>query len=996
MTAADRRPEGPFAALDDYDARHVVTHLMNAGRDRDVHRLLRMEAGGERRNGWFAERERRGDVGGYLDDVAQAWTAASRAVADAIANGRAAAALPLELRYALITSSINSLSRNLPPALLAALVADGIWSITRSLRYAAQQPFAPLRAEAFALLAGQCPQDAALDCLRQARSAAREIRYRPDWRVRALGQVAAHAPPDLRRDVVGEALDVLREVGSVEADENVATLMAAAPDDMRDEVEALLATLPVSAAKPVRAGGDNLGGRPSPWTYGVRRFAELLPGLGEPVRLTIIGAFRNGEEEAVYRGIVIGACAGQEPALADEALDIAGSIPDAPLRAEVIAAVAPHLDEAVRARVLGELLAEARETDDPGTAARVLTAVAPALPEADRQAAVDDALSAIHTVEDGMLRSYLLRFLTPFIPAERLADVVAEAGRLSGNGDRGRVVAALAPRVPRSLLPDLIRLCQEIADLGGAIRAVVHLAEAAQEDVRREVLARALSTMAAAPGPGQVYSLVQLIPHLNTEQFRLASEMADRAEGADRRWVQVVLADHATDDVRVELVERGGDPVALVHALLARSRTAGPPQRTALLAAAWRVAGGVEDLGERVGLSIELLGVGECADAEERARELLAAVRESDWTATGRANTAASLVPFLPADERPGVVADALARIREELDEVGPTLDEVAARLRPMGYIPYEDGLKMALGHLFPHLTAMHYAMVLGIIRDIREENVRARALTAFAEHAPGAVAVPSEYFGVAGTFTRLRWWADVHCAALPLLPDGEQRQALIDVLLRELRRQPANMDITTGYTELWDGLISYLSGADLRTALEVAATVHDTWIRDYLLSRLVPHVDETEAITVVSMIGTPRGKVRAFIALAERGDSVRDQPEFLAAAGQLGADTELLPVAALLPDEQRLAVLDAAARELMDGRFTWSPRPPLANHLANASPARRCAWWQETAPTLAGKGRDAVFTRIEDLDEFMYRVAGERIGLDIAAAILDVVRWWP
>src|SRR5580658_5764356 len=256
--AADRSPpEGPFAALGDYDVRHVVTHLMYAGRDRDVHRLLRLEVGGERRNGWFAERERRGDVGGYLDDVAQAWTAASRAVADAIANGRPAA-LPLELRYALITSSINSLSRNLPPTLLAALVADGAWSITQAHRYAALQSFAPLRAEAFALLAGQCPPDAALDCLREARSAARSIRHRPDWRVRALGQIAAHAPPDLRRDVTGEALDVLREIGSVEADENVATLMAAAPDDMRDEVESLLATLPVSAVKPNYPGVDGL------------------------------------------------------------------------------------------------------------------------------------------------------------------------------------------------------------------------------------------------------------------------------------------------------------------------------------------------------------------------------------------------------------------------------------------------------------------------------------------------------------------------------------------------------------------------------------------------------------------------------------------------------------------------------------------------------------------------------------------------------------------
>lgn len=988
--AADRSPrEGPFAALDDYDVRHVVAHLMYAGRDRDVHQLLRLEVGGERRNGWFAERERRGDVGGYLDDVAQARTAAARAVADAIANGRPAAPLPLELRYTLITSSIKSLSRNLPPALLAALVADGAWSIARAQTYAAQQPFAPLRAEAFALLAGQCPPDAALDCLRDARSAARDIRHRPDWRVRALAQIAAHAPPDLRRDVTGEALDVLREIGSVEADENVASLMTAAPGDMRDEVESLLATFPVSAVKPNYPGVEGLAGRPGPWTYGIRRFAELLPGLGEPARLAVIDAFRNGQGEAVHRGIVLGACAGQDPALAGEALGIAGSIPEIPLRAEVIAAVSPYLDGAVRARVLGELLAEARGTDRPEDAAQVLTAIAPALPETDRRAALDAALSAAKTVEDGTLRSYLLRFLTPLVPAERLADVVAETGRLGG--ERGRVVAALALRVPRSLLPDLVRACQEIGDLRSATSALVHLAEDAPQDVRWDVMGRALSTVAAASGPDRLDSLELLIPHLDTEQFRLASQIAGAAEGAARHQVLVVLADHATDDARVELVERAGDPVAVARAQLARLRTAAPERSPALLTAAWQAVAGVADLGELLGLAIQILGTGECPDAEDLARQFLAADLESDRDARAKAAVAASLVPFLPADERPGVVAGVLARIREELDGQGPWLDAAAARMRPLQYIPYEESLDWVLKHLFPHLTAMHYDMVLGIIRDIRQERVRASALLAFAEHAPGAIAVPSEYFGVASTFTRQRWWAWVHCAALPLLPDGPQRQALIDFLLTQLRRLTSE-DIAED--DLWNGLIPYLSGADLRTALDIAAVTRDTEGRDYRMSQLAPYFDEEEAMTMVSAIQTPRWKAQALIALAERGDSVSERPEFLATVGQLGADPELVPIAALLPDGQRLAVLDAAARELTDQRFTWSPA--LTDHLASASPGRLCAWWQQAALTLGGQRRDTVFWRIQYLGAFTYRVAGDDARLDLATAILDVVRWWP
>lgn len=994
MTAAGRRLEGPFAALDDYDVRHVVTHLTRAGRDREVHRLLRLEVGEEHRNGWFAERERRGDVGGYLDDVAQARSAASYAVVEALTSDRPAAELPQELRYALITSSINSLSRNVPPALLAALAAAGTWSLSRALRYAAQQPFAPLRAEAFTLLASQCPQAAALDCLRQARGAAREIRYRPDWRMRALGQVATHAPPDMRRDVVGEALDVLREIGSIEADENVATLLAAVPDDLRDEFEAVLATLPVSPAKPARPGVEGLDGRPNPWTYGVRRFAELLPNLGERARLAILGAFRNDDGEAVYRGIVIGACAGKDPALAEEAVGIAGSIPEPQLRAEVVAAVAPYLDQVVRERVFGELLAEARETHEPGIAAQILAAIAPALPPAGRPAAVDAALSATHRVENGNLRSYLLRFLIPLVPVERLADVITEAGHLGGN-DRGRVVAALAARVPRSLLPDLLSLCQEIGDFGAAIRSVVELAKAAPGDSRRELMSNAVAAVAAAPGPGRMESLEVLIPHLNTEQFMLASAIAGGLEEGGRGRALRCLADNATDDARVGLVERAGDPTDVIHAWLARSRTADPAQRSALLAAAWRAAADVEDLGARLSMSVELLGTETWADAEERARELLAEVRASGWATAGQAQQAAPLIPYLPAEERPGVVDELLAFFRRELDEIGPMLDEAVKRMRPLQWIPHESTLQWALSGLFPHLTEVHYPMVLGIIRDIRQENERAMALLSFAREAPNAVTVPGEYFAVASTVTRLGWWGNLHCAALPVLPHGQQRQVLIDALLAELRRQPPEADITAGFIALWNGLIPYLSGADLLAALDIAAAIADTEIRDSLLADIAPRFDKPDAMTIVSAIESPQCKVRAFIALAERGDSLRDEPEFLGATGQLGVDTKLLPIAAHLPDDQRLAVLDAAALELMGNSPAWG-HSPFADYLVHASPVRVCALWQQVAPMLAGQGRDTVFDRIPKLDLFMRRVAGEHVGLEVATAILDVVRWWP
>ena len=113
-SAEDRLPENPFAALNDYDVRHVVAHLVYAGQDRDVHRLLRLEIGEERRNGWFGERERRGDVDGYLRDVGWARSSAQR--------------MSLQLRYALIEASIASLSVTPPSALIGELIAKGLWT----------------------------------------------------------------------------------------------------------------------------------------------------------------------------------------------------------------------------------------------------------------------------------------------------------------------------------------------------------------------------------------------------------------------------------------------------------------------------------------------------------------------------------------------------------------------------------------------------------------------------------------------------------------------------------------------------------------------------------------------------------------------------------------------------------------------------------------------------------------------------------------------------
>ena len=129
-----------------YGLRHLTAHLEGAGREPDLHRLLRLERcvvehGPDPRNGvhvwldpstgpqrgreirryeplWFAALDGEGETGVFLGDVARAWHLAEQWNPDR----SSIASLGLQCRYALMTVSINSLAGKIPIALLTGLV----------------------------------------------------------------------------------------------------------------------------------------------------------------------------------------------------------------------------------------------------------------------------------------------------------------------------------------------------------------------------------------------------------------------------------------------------------------------------------------------------------------------------------------------------------------------------------------------------------------------------------------------------------------------------------------------------------------------------------------------------------------------------------------------------------------------------------------------------------------------------------------------------------
>jgi hypothetical protein len=104
-----------LSSFNDYELRHLVSHLAGCDRHEDLHALLTLDAAPDSaENAWFAAKEAIGDGQGYLDDIQQAARVAADGTAAEIHAGHAAAEVGLEIRYTLIRASLTTLAVNLP------------------------------------------------------------------------------------------------------------------------------------------------------------------------------------------------------------------------------------------------------------------------------------------------------------------------------------------------------------------------------------------------------------------------------------------------------------------------------------------------------------------------------------------------------------------------------------------------------------------------------------------------------------------------------------------------------------------------------------------------------------------------------------------------------------------------------------------------------------------------------------------------------------------
>jgi hypothetical protein len=199
---------------DGYIYNQLIWHLEKAEKIGEIHQLLREETA-EGNNGWYSKCEKEGKTATFIKDVSRAWQ-----LAEADFANNPSQSMGLQVRYGLITTSLNSLAGNIPPELIAALIQHEIWTPAQGFAYVRQNQDSEKQAKGLTAISPYLPPALLPEALEVAR-AIEDYGYRAE----ALTALAPHLPESL----LPKALAVVRGIMPYYRHERPRALTALAP-----------------------------------------------------------------------------------------------------------------------------------------------------------------------------------------------------------------------------------------------------------------------------------------------------------------------------------------------------------------------------------------------------------------------------------------------------------------------------------------------------------------------------------------------------------------------------------------------------------------------------------------------------------------------------------------------------------------------------------------------------------------------------------------------
>jgi hypothetical protein len=739
-----------------YGLRHLVHHLVHASADSVLHGLMQLEwpraeavdpmESSPAANAWYETHRARRAFAGYALDVQRAWARAEHAPADPTGPR----SIALELRYALVAASVNSVAGNVPTELLLLLIDDDLATTAQALELAREITDARSRAEALTALVPRLTGEVRQQAVREALASVQLV---PDeyWRAGELVRLAPVAGPDHSDDLIRIANGISRGW------EHDIALRALA-----------------EAPAPQEAGGFTV------MTADPRVFAaQYLQRTRRGVTTLLLGVGRDLAGEPDVRQHIMASRFVRSPRW----------------RAELLTASARTVSPEDRAGILQTALSVSLTVGDREIVNSSVGSVAA------RLAAIGDIAAALACVADmadpeGLAQAVFA--IAAHAPASQRAGVmqraVDAAGRIGDAVARGRLLHRHAAQLGE--LAGDGRLDQVLESLSDDWRVSVlgAMAQDAAPDQRQQVLAEALTTAISSSESGRARAIAELIPRLTPPLLTSARDALETIEDPEQRdQVAAALAGRlgglgeaaGADDVMRTISDgywlaeaQFGAACGLAasgrhdQATAVAARQAVPPLKAEALAragrfeAAFELADQAPDTSTRIAVLLRI-GSGGTRDGTGEAGSALADV--SDPTVLtplvnsvslalarqGRPTQALDLIRRLPDDQR----AAALIPAAPHLADAVPDAIALARTLRD----PIQRA--HALAALTPLLVAAHPMDTQDHVRQVLRllaTGTRAELLQATSDLLPGltALAGPQGLVDMAAAITSAaRWW---------------------------------------------------------------------------------------------------------------------------------------------------------------------------------------------------------------------------------------------
>ncbi|WP_071881431.1 NB-ARC domain-containing protein [Gloeothece verrucosa] len=466
---------------DGYIHAHLTWHLQKAGLSAEIHQLLQEETE-EGANGWYWACDSLGKTSIFMQDAAQAWE---------LADEKEWEGVGLQVRYALITSSLNSLAGNIPPELMAALIEQKKWTPAQGLAYTLQIQDQKKLAEAIAAIAPYLPSS----LLSEAVSVARSIEDEK-YRAFTLRKLVAH----LAKVSIEEAVSLARSIKD-KIDRAIALR----------ELVAHLAKVSIEKAVSVARSIEHEFDR----AIALRKLVAHRPELiEEAVSLT------RSIENKFYRAIALSELVAHRPELIEEAISVARSIEDEFDRAIALRKLVAH-----RPELIEEAISVARSIEDEFDRAIALRGLVAHRPEL-----IEEAISVARSIKDDIYRVFALRGLVAHRP-KLIEEAISVARSIESEYFRARALSELVAHRPE-LIEETVSLTRSIKDKSYRARAlselVAHLAKVSIE----EAVSLACSIESEYFRARALSELVAHRPELIEEAISLARFMEDEYDRA--------------------------------------------------------------------------------------------------------------------------------------------------------------------------------------------------------------------------------------------------------------------------------------------------------------------------------------------------------------------------------------------------------------------------------------------------------------------------------